>query len=293
MAGMRSRRTVALFLALIVAAGCATTPPPYVGQGPHPQITRGKPIPPVDFIGNVFGVLMKIVLWDRRVDNHSISAETESYLVRYIEAPVSNTDGTHFSLNEYAPGRALSRLARNKKVAWPYRLIIGLPVTLIIDVLLPGRLFSGIVGGDMYNPYTDTVAIFSDHPAILLHEAGHADDFNDKRFKGTYALIRIIPFVDLYQEFQASDEAFSFLIETADHEQEVAAYKILFPAFGTYIGGYSYLPGGSLIGALVGHIVGRLKAGERKRHYEQLSREAAPAAPAAASTGPEPAPVTP
>ena len=47
---MRAKRTAALVLSVAVAAGCATTPPPYTGQGPHPQLERGASVPPVDFL---------------------------------------------------------------------------------------------------------------------------------------------------------------------------------------------------------------------------------------------------
>lgn len=277
-------RPLVWLVAVSLSAGCATTVP-YTGQGPHPQITRGQPIPPVDFIGNIFALPIKLILWNWKVDNHAVSAETEQYLVDYIDTPASRTEATHFSLNEYAPGRALSRLVRNRKVKWPYRLLLGLPVTLLIDVLLPGRLFGGLIGGDNYNPFTDTVSIYSDLPSVALHEAGHAHDSNGRRWKGTYALIRLIPFVDLYQEYKATDEAFDYLIATGEHEQEINAYKVLYPAYGTYVGGYFFIPGGSLLGAVLGHIIGRTKAHERRVFYESFDR----ATPATAS----PAPATP
>ena len=195
-------RLLAIFVAFALV-GCATSTP-YVGQGPHPQITRGHPLPPIDIIGNFFALPIKLILFHWKVDNHAVSGQTETHLVKYIDSPLTETEGTHYSLNEYAPGRALGRLVKNRKVAWPYRLFIGFPVTLIVDVLLPGRLFAGLIGGDMYNPYTDTVEIYSDLPSIALHEAGHSHDFNKRRFKGTYAFVRIIPFVDLFQEYQAS-----------------------------------------------------------------------------------------
>lgn len=269
------RRILPIFLA-VALAGCATTPPPYTGQGPHPQVTRGQPLALIDGLGNVFGVLSKIILWNRKVDNHAISADSESYLVRYIDSSESRADGTHFNLNEYAPGRAFSRLVKNKKVAWPYRLLIGFPVTLIFDVLIPGRLFAGLLNGDSYNAYTDTVSIYSDHPAILLHEAGHAHDFNGRRYKGTYALIRLVPFVDLYQEYKASEVAFGYLINTKDHAQEIAAYKILYPAYGTYVGSYVPFPGASIGGALIGHAFGRAEASSKARFYANFPEAAEP-----------------
>lgn len=267
---MRGWRSGSLaWVVAIILTGCATSVP-YVGQGPHPQITRGHPILPIDVLGNIFALPAKLILWNWKVDNHAISEETEAYLVRYMKAPDSHTEGTHFSLNEYAPGRALKRLAANRKVAWPYRLLLGLPVTLITDVLLPGRVFAGLLVGDSYNPYTDTVALYSNHPAIALHEAGHAHDFNQRRYKGTYAMVRLIPFVDLYQEFRATDDALRYLIETGDRPQEIAAYNILYPAYGTYVGGYFLFPGTSLVGALGGHIWGRAKAHERAAYYAEL-----------------------
>ena len=108
-------RRVALCVALVLT-GCSSTTP-YVGQGSHPQITRGRPIPLVDGIGNALGIFSRIMLLNGKVDNHRVSALTESFLVRYIDLPQSKTDGTQFSLNEYAPGRAFKRLIHNKKVA--------------------------------------------------------------------------------------------------------------------------------------------------------------------------------
>jgi hypothetical protein len=228
-------------------------------------------MPPIDFIGNVVALPAKLILWNWKVDNHAISAETESYLVRYLDSSLTVTEGTHFSLNEYAPGRALKRLVTNRKVAWPYRLLIGLPGTLMFDVLLPGRVLAGLLGGDSYNPYTDSVALYSDLPGIALHEAGHANDVNSRRFKGTYAAARIIPFVALYQEYEATDEAIRHLIESGDQPQELAAYNVLYPAYGTYAGSYVFGPFGALPGALIGHIWGRAKAHSRKAYYQRAA----------------------
>ena len=183
------RRPVALILSVALAAGCATTPPPYTGQGPHPQIERGARVPPVDFLGNVLSLPMKLLLWSWKFNLHSISPETEQELVQYLDArDLPSLEDARFRLNEYRPGQDLGRLVKNRHVAWPYRLLIGLPVTLLVDVLLPGRLFPW---GDYYNPYTNTVHLYSDHPAIALHEAGHVHDLAMRRLKGTYSAARL------------------------------------------------------------------------------------------------------
>jgi hypothetical protein len=261
------RRTPSRRLALLVAAlmgGCAYGPPPYVGVGPHPQISRGRQAKVIDGLGNVLGVHHKIFLGNAKLSNHYITHATETYLQRYIDLPESNTEGTLFSLNEWAPWRDLDRLKDNKKVNWIYRVLLGLPITLV-SIILPGRL----LGGDHYNPFTDTVNIYSNLPVVVLHEAGHVHDFNSRKYKGTYAALRILPFFDLYQEFLASDEAIEHIISTGEVKQELSAYKVLYPAYGTYVGGYlGYLfPGGSIIGVAIGHLIGRAKASSKSREY--------------------------
>jgi hypothetical protein len=54
-----------------------------------------------------------------------------------------------------------------------------------------------------------------------------------------------------------------------DHKAELAAYKLLYPAMGTYVGGALIPTYGALVGAGVGHIVGRTKAAARARHYRR------------------------
>ena len=76
--------------------------------------------------------------------------------------------------------------------------------------------------------------------------------------------------MNLYQEFQATDEALRHFIETGERGQELAAYKMLYPAYGTYVGGYIPFPGTSIVGAAVGHVWGRLKARSQAKYYQQL-----------------------
>ncbi|MBI2104795.1 MAG: hypothetical protein HYT90_04335 [Candidatus Omnitrophica bacterium] len=255
-------------LVALTLAGCATIQTPYVGQGPHPQITRGRPVALVDAIGVVFSIPAKILLWHWKVERHAITSDTEGYLVNYIDAPETVTDGTQYALNQYAPGRDLKRLRYNRKVAWPYRLLIGLPVTLIFDVLLPGRLF----GGDRYNPFTDTVQIYSDLPAVALHEAGHSHDFNKRRFKGTYALLRLLPPVTLWQEYKASKEAVTHLAAVGKDRERCSAHEILQPAFGSYVGSYIPFPATAFAGAAVGHVTGRMTAHDCRNDLQARER---------------------
>ena len=263
----------AAWILIVALSGCATTP--YIGQGPNPQIRRGRPQPLVDGLGNILGLPAKIVLWSWRVDDHAVSAQTESVLAHYLSdtsRPAAFADAL-FRLNEYTPGGELRRLAANRYVAWPYRLLLGLPMTLVFEILLPGRL----IGGDHYNPWTNTVHLYSDDAAVALHEAGHAHDFAGQRYKGSYALLRLLPGMDLYQEYVASSAAIDYFALSRDRAAELHAYKILYPAYGTYLGSY-LLPFGNYAGALVGHVWGRAKAHARAKYYALLDAAAVQAA---------------
>ncbi len=258
-----SIRLAAGFLAVAVA-GCASVP--YVGQGPHPQIQRGRPCLPIDAVGNVLALPAKVFLFDWHFADHTFSARNEALVVEFVEQYPKEVGETQVQLNQYAPHHDLARLMKNHNVAWPYRITIGLLSTLVMDVMLPGRVMPW---GDYYNPWTNTAHIYSDHPAVALHELGHSYDINRRRYKGSYAFARMLPFVNLYQEWEASDAAIDHFIETKNRTEELRAYKILYPAYGTYMG--SYLPFfGSIVGLAVGHVWGRTKAYDRARFYERM-----------------------
>ena len=89
----------------------------------------------------------KLILWNGAFCNHRISQATEAGLIRYLDAKTLPAfEQTTYRLNEYAPFGDLRALVRNHQVAWPYRLLIGLPLTLIYDVVLTGRLFPWKIG---------------------------------------------------------------------------------------------------------------------------------------------------
>jgi len=264
-------------VALSVVLGCAT-PAPYVGQGPHPQLERGQPCAPVDVLGNFLAIPWKLIFWDWRFANHAISPATETMVVRYLEERGQDLSHVRVRLNQYAPHKDLKRLITNHRVGWPYRLVFG-SLAALTEFVAPGRLFSLLIS-DYYNPWTDTVHIYSDHPAIALHELGHAYDFSQQPYRGTYALLGGFFIVRLHEEWRATDEALSYLVEVGDRRNELRAYKILYPAFGSYLGSYLIpIPFGNVPGILIGHIPGRLKATARARFYQELDTQTTPPTP--------------
>jgi hypothetical protein len=224
------------------------------------QIERGRKRPVLDGLGWAFGIPGKILLWDRRVDNHAVSPRTEGAIREYLAA--NDLDHVKVRINQYAPLDDWKRLRHNKTVGWGYRYTLG-ALSVAGEALFPGRLF----GGDRYNPWTATVHLYSDVPAIALHEGGHAKDFTRRDWPGTYAFVTALPFGDLWPEAIATGDALAYAQQQDDPELVQESYRILFPAYGTYLGGNAAdllaapiaLPvyAGTLV---AGHAVGRAKA---------------------------------
>ena len=252
-------------------AGCARVPYRYGDklEGPRtlqlrpgePQIERGKPLWLLDGLGHcVFSLPTKLLLFDWRVCNHGISPEVEAKLKQYLAE--NGLQNVKVRLNQHAPGDEWRRLVANKYFNPFWRYVLGVPAWLWYTVF-PNRLFAGfpIIGiGDHYNPCTNTIHIYSGHKAIALHEAGHAKDFAPRDGKALYALLYVlVPGGSLWVEAQATGDAIGYDIAKGLTQDEKEDYRVLYPAYGSYIGGiggfYFYVP--AVIG---GHVVGRVKA---------------------------------
>lgn len=250
----------AIFFLLATSVFCAEID----SASAEAQIERGQKNIAIDLVGNVASIPEKVILLNPRIDNHSVSPETESYIREFISDNPQAMKDVKVRINQWSPMAEMGRLVSNKKISWWWRVFPGVPVTLWSSVT--GR----ILGGDNYNPYTDTISVYSDEPAVLLHEAGHAKDMSLKQ-KGMeadlYALGRILPGVVLFQEFTASDEAIEHLKKKGDRKEEMKGYRTLYPAYGTYAGGYSGFQYGTIAGAVLGHGAGLWKQHERRIYY--------------------------
>lgn len=230
--------------------------PPELSSSIEPQFERGEKRPIIDGIGWVFGIPGKIMLWNRKVENHNISRETEAIMAGYMA--VNGLHEVKVRLNQYRPLDDWRRLTRNKSVAWPWRYTAG-TLTVLGETLVPGRIF----GGDHYNPFTGTIHLYSDLPSIALHEAGHAKDFARRPYPGTYAVLYALPIVPLYHESVATNDVLAYVEFQNNTELKKEVYCVLFPAYGTYVGNAFGWPfpdyaGPIYAGGIVaGHAVGR------------------------------------
>jgi len=248
---------------IVFLSGCANTPYKFgtadryrtsaeLAARTEVPIERGQPNAVVDSIGWVWGIPGKIMLWDRRVSSHRIDEHTAEEIAAYLCDNELST--VKVRLNQYHPGDDWRRLAANKSVGAGWRYTVG-ALSVLGETVLPGRIF----GSDHYNPYTNAIHLYSNVPAIALHEGGHAKDYAYRKWKGTYAFSRILPISPLCQEVIATNDALGYLKATRGLEAQQEGYVLLYPAFGSYVGAElsRYVPAGQLVGVLCGHAAGR------------------------------------
>jgi hypothetical protein len=197
-------------------------------------------------------------------------------------------------VNEYAPLAEWKRLRNNRRVGAGWRYTVG-ALDVLVYTLMPGRLF----GEDWYNPFTDTINLYSDVPAIALHEAAYAKNIHHRRRPGTYAVVQHIPIVGMWYRTNATQEALDYLqkrVGAAGAESQEAD-QILFPIYGGALGGQvgRCIPipfvgeALNLAGIGVGHIVGRYHAHQQRKTQEvesppQFEDERGTILPATATT---------
>src|SRR5262249_30912111 len=138
----------------------------------------GKPNAWLDGFGHYFFSLpTKLLLLDWKAENHDIPAEVEQSMEQYLRA--NGLHNVKVRLNQYGPGDEWRRLFKNREMPAGWRYTLGL-LAVSFYTIFPERLFAGfpfIGGGDHYNPFTNTLSIYSGSRPIVLHEGGHAKDF--------------------------------------------------------------------------------------------------------------------
>jgi hypothetical protein len=164
--------------------------------------------------------------------------------------------------NQYAPLSEWKRLSKNQNINPFVRYFFG-SISLVAYTFLPGRLFAGTFGGDHYNSFTNTINLYSDIPAVAIHEGGHAKDFSSREKRTAYAAAYAIPFVGaLYHEARATDDALNYFAELGDRKQIEESHDVLIPAYSTYVGGAvgDVVANPITIATIIpGHIYGRYK----------------------------------
>ncbi len=154
-----------------------------------------------------------------------------------------DTDEAAVYLGSDRPFDRLKRIWKRDNLSIPGKLIGTLKWP--INALIPPLFRS-----DFYDPYANTATVYNADPRIAAHEMGHEVDWSRRKWKTMYDLAKLIPGVDLYQEWQASStapEAYNQLLKNpdlSDEEKEELERKrkelpkLTGPAYGSYVGRY-------------------------------------------------------
>lgn len=236
----------------------------------NPQFESGKPYEGLDDIGDyIFSLPSKLILWNRDISSHKITEENKLILKQYILE--NNLRAVKVRFNQYSPGGELQRIVQNEKIHPAAKYTVGLFSWLIYSIL-PERLFAGLIGGDHYNPFSDTIHIYSNNVVVMIHEGGHAKDFSQREAATLYSAIYSIPIIGtLYHEAVASDDTLSYFSEKGKDKEIEDSYKLLIPAYSTYLGGsFGYILQSpySIVAVIPGHTYGRYKAKKFRNRQE-------------------------
>ncbi len=233
------------------------------------QVVQGKPNKIIDGVGWVLGIPRKVVLWDRRVDNHSVQPETVAEVASFVET--NGLENVCVRVNQYAPIDEFKRLSENDRVSPGWRYTMG-TLSVVGYTMLPGRL----LGGDGYNPYTNSVYVYSDVPALGMEAAAFAVDVQGRKYPGTYAAANQLPLVGIWHETINTQDTLAYVKSHGTPEQQEEAQRILYPNYGASVGGSfdSVLGAGPIFevgGAIVGHVTNAVESEFIQPNYEDTA----------------------
>lgn len=276
-----------LIAGLITGCGCAVlSPRPTICGDPVRRdhapddivVVRGTPHKRLDRVARALGARDRLTSLNSQVDKHEVSPATVAKLKAYLVENRLSDVGVY--VNHYDPKLQWSRLRNNTLMAPPWRFTLG-SLDLVNYTLFPGRIF----GGDRYDPYTNSLYLNSDVPAIVLHEAAYAKDVHRRKLRGAYVVVNELPVLGVWRHSRAIRDVLGYARAHHDWELERSTYHVVYPRTGAEIAsaGTPLLRvwwGGAVLGlggAACGHVTGRTIAAYRgaQREAEQPSADRA------------------
>lgn len=212
-----------------------------------------------------------MVSWPRRKlrpdlpDRRKIAPETTEKVAEYLEK--NDLADVYVSVRDYQPRDQWRRLRDSRVVPALSRYSLG-TLSVLRYSIFPGRVF----GGNGYNPYTNTLYVNSDSPALLLHEAAFAKNLYTAKLPGVYATSSELPFLSIVHHLDGARDVVGYAKAEADWELEQESYREVYPRVGAAsVGGATaFVPvwGGPLLGlagAAVGSVAGRTTLAQREQ----------------------------
>jgi hypothetical protein len=129
--------------------------------------------------------------------------------------------------------------------------------------VLPGRLF----GRDEYNPFTDSLYLYSDMPTLGLAESAYAKDVSRRPAPGAYAAVQTLPIATLWHETIATKEVIRYVSYHGSSEDFPKVRHDLYTRYGLELAGSAsqVLPDGSGLFAVIGAVGGHAVAANENR----------------------------
>jgi hypothetical protein len=259
---------LALLLQVVAASGCANKPYRYGDFWDAEQyqvvVDQGEPHKRLDRMSDIVswpGRKLRPDLPDRR----KIAPETTAKVTEYL-AKNELTD-VYVSVRDYQPRDQWRRLRDNDVVPPLSRYSLG-TLSVLRYSIFPGRVF----GRNGYNPYTNTLYVNSDSPALLLHEAAFAKNLHAAKLPGMYVTSSELPFLSVVRHLDAAQDVVGYAKAEADWDLEQESYREVFPRVGAEsVGGATaFVPlwGGPLLGlggAVAGGVAGRTALAQREK----------------------------
>lgn len=271
------------WLALMVGmggSGCASIPYQCgcfhtASEEPPKEVTfeYGKPHKCLDNIAWFTGLWSRALSLNTNVNKHELSEENKEKLIAYMAD--NDLSDVLVRVNQYDPQGEWRRLRENKRIGIGWRYSVGL-LSMAHYTLLPGR----VLGGDQYNPFTNTLSINSDVAAVALHEAAFAKDVHARPLPGSYAVLNEFPLVSLWRHTTGVNDVLGYAQTNDDWSIEHETYRVVYPQIGVHAtaGTGTRMPlwEGLLVsvaGATCGHATGQIaisqRTAERKTKQEE------------------------
>jgi hypothetical protein len=127
--------------------------------------------------------------------------------------------------------------------------------------VVPGRIF----GGDQYNPYTNSVYVYSDVPALAVEATAYAKDVTGRSWPGTYAAVNELPFVSIWHETVNVRDAVAFVEENSTDQERLDGLRVLHANYGSTVAVATGAGPIAQVGAAVaGQFTGRFQASRQR-----------------------------
>ena len=230
------------------------------------QVEYGASRPVLDSVGWAVGIPRRVLLWDWRVDNHDVSENTISEVCRYLDQ--NDLNQVKVRVNQYSPIDEMRRLRDNRAISpgWKYTFGVG---HVLAYTIFPGRIW----GGDSYNPYTQSLNIYSDVSSLALVEAAYAKDLASQSYPSAYAASQSLPIIAMWHETRATEDVITYIAIRGTRGEQEETKKILYARYGMVLGGDigSFQNGSGLAIGSVYQIVGAV-SGHALAAYENATR---------------------